>query len=80
MVLRPRFDSSKQNRLNIAILLCKCFNLQVRQLLNDFAVLISIIVMVGIDMAIGIETPKLEVPTEFKVRIMAVSALQKLYT
>ena len=41
---------------------------QVRQLLSDFAVLISIVVMVGIDIAIGIGTPKLEVPTEFAVR------------
>ncbi|XP_021358103.1 electroneutral sodium bicarbonate exchanger 1-like [Mizuhopecten yessoensis] len=37
----------------------------VRQLLSDFAVLISIIVMVGIDMLIGVPTPKLNVPTEF---------------
>ena len=43
---------------------------QVRQLLSDFAVLISIVVMVGIDMAIGIGTPKLEVPTEFVVSIL----------
>ncbi|XP_076452517.1 electroneutral sodium bicarbonate exchanger 1-like [Babylonia areolata] len=38
----------------------------VRQTLSDFAVLIAILVAVGIDAAIGIPTPKLEVPEQFK--------------
>ncbi|KAL8565473.1 hypothetical protein ACOMHN_049450 [Nucella lapillus] len=38
----------------------------VRQMLSDFAVLIAILVAVGIDVAIGIPTPKLEVPEQFK--------------
>ncbi|KAH9523267.1 hypothetical protein Btru_066239 [Bulinus truncatus] len=38
----------------------------VRQTLSDFAVLIAIISMVVLDVLIGIPTPKLEVPTEFK--------------
>lgn len=41
------------------------FPSSVRQLLSDFAVLLSIIIMVGIDIAIGVPTPKLEVPSEF---------------
>lgn len=38
----------------------------VRQNLSDFSVLISIISMVGIDVLLGIPTPKLNVPREFK--------------
>ncbi|XP_033761827.1 sodium bicarbonate cotransporter 3-like isoform X1 [Pecten maximus] len=38
----------------------------VRQRISDFAVLIAIVVMVLIDYFIGIETPKLTVPDEFK--------------
>ncbi|XP_055869430.1 sodium bicarbonate cotransporter 3-like isoform X3 [Biomphalaria glabrata] len=38
----------------------------VRQTLSDFAVLIAIISMVVVDICIGIKTPKLNVPTEFK--------------
>nr|QTE04366.1 electrogenic Na+-HCO3- cotransporter 1 [Tridacna squamosa] len=38
----------------------------VRQIISDFAVLISIIVMVGVDILVGIETPKLEVPDKFQ--------------
>ena len=41
--------------------------LQVRQILSDFAVLISIVVMVAIDILIGVATPKLEVPEKFQV-------------
>lgn len=37
----------------------------VRQIFSDFAVLLAIILMVGLDMAIGIPTPKLEVPENF---------------
>ncbi|KAL4217260.1 Sodium bicarbonate cotransporter 3 [Mactra antiquata] len=38
----------------------------VRQIFSDFAVLISIVVMVGLDLLIGIKTPKLEVPEKFQ--------------
>ncbi|KAK3611750.1 hypothetical protein CHS0354_014096 [Potamilus streckersoni] len=38
----------------------------VRQYVSDFAVLIAIVLMVGLDVATGIHTPKLSVPTEFK--------------
>ena len=40
---------------------------QVRQILGDFAVLIAIVLMVGLDLAIGIGTPKLLVPEKFEV-------------
>jgi len=38
----------------------------VRQIFSDFAVLISIVVMVGLDVIVGIKTPKLEVPAKFQ--------------
>ncbi|XP_012941835.1 sodium bicarbonate cotransporter 3 [Aplysia californica] len=38
----------------------------VRQTMSDFAVLIAIISMVVVDILIGVNTPKLEVPTKFK--------------
>lgn len=41
----------------------------VRQLVSDFAVLISIIVFVVVDILIGINTPKLRVPDKFQVII-----------
>ena len=41
--------------------------LQVRALISDFAVMIAIVTMVGVDAAIGLPTPKLTVPKEFKV-------------
>ncbi|KAK6166324.1 hypothetical protein SNE40_023048 [Patella caerulea] len=43
-----------------------CFPSWTRQLLSDFGVLIAIVVMVGIDVALGLPTPKLLVPEEFK--------------
>ncbi|KAK3611757.1 hypothetical protein CHS0354_014104 [Potamilus streckersoni] len=38
----------------------------IRQNVSDFAVLIAIVAMVGLDAVAGIRTPKLSVPTEFK--------------
>ncbi|KAJ8320799.1 hypothetical protein KUTeg_002386 [Tegillarca granosa] len=38
---------------------------KIRSLLNDFAVLIAIISMVGLDAGVGLKTPKLEVPEDF---------------
>jgi hypothetical protein len=43
------------------------FVFQVRQRISDFSVLISIIAMVLLDYFIGLPTPKLTVPGEFKV-------------
>ncbi|XP_076044221.1 na[+]-driven anion exchanger 1 isoform X4 [Oratosquilla oratoria] len=42
------------------------FPTKVRQFISDFAVIIAILSMTGTDMLIGIKTPKLEVPGEFK--------------
>lgn len=39
----------------------------VRQLISDFAVLLSIILFVVIDILVGINTPKLIVPEKFQV-------------
>lgn len=43
-----------------------CFPTYIRNILGDFAVLIAICSMVGVDAALGLDTPKLTVPTEFK--------------
>uniref|UniRef100_A0A8B9KGN6 Anion exchange protein n=1 Tax=Astyanax mexicanus TaxID=7994 RepID=A0A8B9KGN6_ASTMX len=40
--------------------------LGVRQIISDFAVFITIVTMVGIDFALGVPSPKLQVPNEFK--------------
>lgn len=41
---------------------------QLRKLISDFSIFMSIMTFVGLDMLIGLETPKLIVPTEFKVQ------------
>lgn len=38
-----------------------------RKLISDFSIFMSIMTFVGIDMLLGLKTPKLIVPTEFKV-------------
>lgn len=40
---------------------------QVRKLISDFAIILAILIFCGVDMLIGVDTPKLIVPTEFKV-------------
>ncbi|KAK6728228.1 hypothetical protein RB195_005709 [Necator americanus] len=42
------------------------FPSRIRQLFSDFAVMISIVIMTCIDMAVGINTPKLNVPSSFR--------------
>ncbi|KAJ8313637.1 hypothetical protein KUTeg_008198 [Tegillarca granosa] len=42
------------------------FPSMIRQRLSDFGVLIAILCMVGLDAVVGLDTPKLTVPTEFK--------------
>lgn len=42
------------------------FPAKIRQIISDFAVIIAILVMSGLDFAVGIHTPKLEVPSELK--------------
>ncbi|XP_069107602.1 electrogenic sodium bicarbonate cotransporter 1-like [Argopecten irradians] len=38
----------------------------VRQTVSDFSVLLAIVIMVGLDLSLGLPTPKLTVPSEFK--------------
>ena len=40
---------------------------QIRSLIADYAVILTIIVFVAVDNYYGLATPKLIVPTEFKV-------------
>ncbi|XP_024909258.1 electrogenic sodium bicarbonate cotransporter 4 [Cynoglossus semilaevis] len=42
------------------------FPTKLRKLISDFAIFMSIMTFVGLDMLIGLKTPKLIVPTEFK--------------
>ncbi len=42
--------------------------MQVRGIISDFAVMIAIVSMVGADAGLGLHTPKLRVPEDFKVR------------
>lgn len=42
---------------------------QVRAIISDFAVFITILTMVLIDYALGIPSPKLQVPNKFKVSV-----------
>ncbi|XP_071539828.1 sodium-driven chloride bicarbonate exchanger isoform X18 [Panulirus ornatus] len=42
------------------------FPAKVRQFISDFAVIIAIVVMSAVDYAVGIHTPKLDVPSQFK--------------
>lgn len=44
-----------------------CLFLQVRAIISDFAVFITILTMVLVDYALGIPSPKLQVPNKFKV-------------
>lgn len=43
------------------------FPSRIRQVFSDFAVMISIIIMTFIDMYVGVNTPKLNVPSTFRV-------------
>uniref|UniRef100_S4R7C3 Anion exchange protein n=1 Tax=Petromyzon marinus TaxID=7757 RepID=S4R7C3_PETMA len=42
------------------------FPTTIRKLISDFSIILSIFTFVGLDILIGLETPKLVVPTEFK--------------
>lgn len=42
-------------------------SVQVRKLISDFAIILAILIFCGVDMLVGVETPKLIVPSEFKV-------------
>lgn len=38
-----------------------------RKLISDFAIILAILIFCGVDMLVGVDTPKLIVPSEFKV-------------
>ncbi|XP_056276011.1 solute carrier family 4 member 4a isoform X9 [Pseudoliparis swirei] len=42
------------------------FPTTVRKLISDFAIILAMLIFCGVDMLVGVETPKLIVPTEFK--------------
>ena len=42
------------------------YRTQVRQLISDFSVMTAVVLMVGVDAIIGLDTPKLIVPDTFK--------------
>uniref|UniRef100_A0A8D3ASR6 Anion exchange protein n=1 Tax=Scophthalmus maximus TaxID=52904 RepID=A0A8D3ASR6_SCOMX len=42
------------------------FPTTVRKLISDFAIILAILIFCGVDMLVGVDTPKLIVPTEFK--------------
>ncbi|XP_053505656.1 electrogenic sodium bicarbonate cotransporter 1 isoform X2 [Ictalurus furcatus] len=42
------------------------FPTMVRKLISDFAIILAILIFCGIDALVGVDTPKLEVPSEFK--------------
>nr|BAJ49842.1 solute carrier family 4 member 4 [Oreochromis mossambicus] len=42
------------------------FPTQVRKLISDFAIILAILLFCGVDALVGVETPKLLVPSEFK--------------
>jgi hypothetical protein len=44
------------------------FTTFVRRIISDFAISIAIVIMIAIDMMVGIETPKLNVPNQLRVR------------
>ncbi|KAF7661445.1 hypothetical protein LDENG_00261740 [Lucifuga dentata] len=43
------------------------FSTKLRKLISDFSIFMSIMTFVGLDMLMGLKTPKLIVPTEFKL-------------
>ena len=43
------------------------FDPQVRKLISDFAIILTIFLFCGVDALVGVNTPKLLVPSEFKV-------------
>ncbi|XP_054628645.1 solute carrier family 4 member 4a isoform X4 [Dunckerocampus dactyliophorus] len=42
------------------------FPTTVRKLISDFAIILTILIFCGVDVLVGVDTPKLIVPTEFK--------------
>lgn len=51
--------------------------MEVRSVISDFAVFLTIVIMVLLDFAIGVPTQKLKVPSKFQVPTHVESPLQR---
>lgn len=45
-----------------------------RKLISDFAIIMAILLFCGVDALVGVDTPKLIVPSQFKVAAVAPAA------
>lgn len=68
LILRLNKPTSEALRPAVNV---SCF--QVRKLISDFAIILTILLFCGVDAYVGVDTPKLIVPREFKVGGGAVS-------
>lgn len=59
---------------------CLFSSTQVRKLISDFAIILAILIFCGVDVLVGVETPKLIVPSEFKVRFSTRERINVLLT
>lgn len=50
-----------------------------RSTISDFAIFLTIVIMVAIDYLVGVPSPKLHVPEKFKVRIKTLGYLLSEY-
>lgn len=51
-----------------------------RSTISDFAVFLTIVIMVAIDYLVGVPSPKLHVPEKFEVRVKTLGCLLLGYT
>lgn len=51
-----------------------------RSTISDFAVFLTIVIMVAIDYLVGVPSPKLHVPEKFEVRVKTLGYLLLGYT
>lgn len=49
-----------------------------RKLISDFAIILTILLFCGVDAFVGVNTPKLIVPSEFKVHMIRICVCVKL--
>lgn len=56
-----------KKKKNLCLTCCNLSSLQVRKLISDFAIILTILLFCGVDAFVGVNTPKLIVPSEFKV-------------
>lgn len=68
-------DFERQTKITCPLSVCGWR--QLRKLISDFSIFMSIMTFVGLDMLMGLKTPKLIVPTEFKVLLTAANSVRK---